>query len=143
MISQLFGGSGDDALVVMDGEVQAFGGEGNDIFAFYETHANQNIKLSIKDLEAGDRIDLSYLYSGEGFQDRLNTILGNTALNKVASDGSRTIDLSSLTEDSSDHVVLRIEQSQSNGAGQQLSSQFVMDRSLTWHDDLSPLVYVG
>ena len=141
--SQLFGGSGEDTLVVIDGEVQATGGEGNDIFAFYETHANQNIKLSIKDLEAGDRIDLSYLYSGEGFQDRLTTILGNTALNKVASDGSRTIDLSSLTEVSSDHVVLRIEQSQSNGAEQQLSSQFVMDRSLTWHDDLSPLVYVG
>ena len=127
----------------MDWEVQATGGDGNDVFAFYETHANQNIKLSIKDLEAGDRIDLSYLYSGEGFQDRLNTILGNTALNKVASDGSRTIDLSSLTDDSSDHVVLRIEQSQSNGAGQQLSSQFVMDRSFTWHDDLSPLVHAA
>ena len=150
--SQLFGGSGDDTFVVMDGEVQATGGDGNDIFAFYETHANQNIKLSIKDLEAGDRIDLSYLYSGDDFQDRLNTILGNTALNKVASDGARTINLSSLTDDSSDRVVLRIEQSQSTpeslptsgiGAEQQLSSQFVIDRSLTWHDDLSPLVYVA
>jgi Ca2+-binding RTX toxin-like protein len=150
--SQLFGGSGDDTLVVMDGEVQAAGGDGNDIFAFYETHANQNIKLSIKDLEAGDRIDLSYLYSGDDFQDRLNTILGNTALNKVASDGSRTINLSSLTDDSSDRVFLRIEQSQSTpeslpasgvAAEQQLSSQFVIDRSLTWHDDLSPLVYVA
>jgi len=150
--SQLFGGSGDDTLVVMDGEVQATGGDGNDIFAFYETHANQNIKLSIKDLEAGDRIDLSYLYSGNDFQDRLNTILGNTALNKVASDGSRTINLSSLTDDSSDRVVLRIEQSQSTpeslptssvGAAQQFSSQFVIDRSLIWHDDLNPLVYVA
>jgi hypothetical protein len=83
------------------------------------------------------------LYSGDDFQDRLNTILGNTALNKVASDGSRTINLSSLTDDGSDRVVLRIEKSQSNGAEQQLSSQFIMDESLTWHYDLSPLVYVA
>lgn len=144
--SQLFGGSGSDTLVAMDGEVRATGGDGNDIFAFYETHANQNIKLWIKDLELGDQIDLSYLYSGSDFRERLDSILDNAALNKLASDGSRTVNLSSLTEESSDNVILKIEQSQnssnSSSDWSQLSSQFIIENALNWHSDLDPLVNV-
>jgi hypothetical protein len=130
----------------MDGEVRATGGDGNDIFAFYETHANQNIKLWIKDLELGDQIDLSYLYSGSDFRERLDSILDNAALNKLASDGSRTVNLSSLTEESSDNVILKIEQSQnssnSSSDWSQLGGQFIIENALNWHSDLDPLVNV-
>jgi Ca2+-binding RTX toxin-like protein len=142
--AQLFGGEGTDVLVAAEGRVEATGGAGADTFAFFGSQANQSIELFIKDFSAvaGDRIDISKIVGGSS----IASILGDAAKNTVvAATGVRTVDLSDLTLDTTDTLVLKIAATAQNTPITLQNSDFLTapESSDSWFSSLSPLVYAN
>jgi Ca2+-binding RTX toxin-like protein len=141
-VAQLFGGEGDDVLVAAEGRVEATGGAGADKFAFFGSQANQSIELFIKDFSsaAGDKIDISKIVGSSN----IDLILGDANKNTVdATTGVRTVDLSDLTSDTTDTLILKIAATAQNNPITLQTSDFLTasESSNSWFDSLSPLVY--
>jgi Ca2+-binding RTX toxin-like protein len=110
--------------------VRATGGDGENTFAFYGNHTNLNVELTITDFKSGqDKIDISKLLGNNFDGSKLTQALANKS-------AGQTIDLSSLTADTNDHITLQL----TNGVVL-TSSDFNTDVSkATWFDQIDRLV---
>jgi Ca2+-binding RTX toxin-like protein len=134
----LIGSEGNDVLVAVEGVISAFGGAGENTFAFYETADNRQVELIAQDFKAGDKVDISQLLSSPLDSE----ILSNLIENAVTQGNDRQIDLSSLTTPENDQVLLTIIGG-NTPASMPSISDFVSTSadSSSWFDQLDPLVY--
>jgi Ca2+-binding RTX toxin-like protein len=134
----LIGSEGDDVLVAVEGVISAFGGAGENTFAFYETAENRQVELIAEDFKAGDKVDISQLLSSPLDTELLNNLIQNA----VTQGNDRQIDLSSLTAPENDQVLLTIIGGKTPASMPSISD-FVSTPadSSSWFDQLDPLVY--
>ncbi|PSU20298.1 hypothetical protein CTM97_18230, partial [Photobacterium phosphoreum] len=77
----LNGGSGNDILVADQGNDILIGGSGNDTFQLnYLSNINESATVTIKDLDSGDRLDLSSILGDSGNVDTLLTQVSSTKM---------------------------------------------------------------
>jgi hypothetical protein len=159
--STLTGGLGADTLVAIEGNVYATGDadeddEGNDVFALYGSKENLSVNLVIEDFSAGDRIDLSkFLLDIDKDIDDLKAylfvegVLNTDYVYATGNDPSDLrdlrIDLSGLTDDDSQSILITIK----NANSSLITPAFIDSRVITtantqdtnwWFNQISPLV---